>query len=400
MRLKTLVAGGVTMSWMLLAQPALGATVRVTRPYDSYIYPHVIYEAAVGETNDMSVVGAAGGVVTITDLNAAITPETPECASISANAVRCEVGAESRPYIRVLTKDGADSVDVTAVGEFRYAAFVDGGADSDTLSGTGGMTLFGEAGADRLIGRAGAQQLRGGAGADSLDGGPGGDELQGGAGRDVIVGGSGYDRASYRDHTAPVRISLDGQANDGALGENDWIDADVESAEGSKGPTLFIGNPSSNWFYGVSRAGDVVRMGAGDDFVLAGPGADVLSGEAGDDYLGGEYGRDLLLGGPGDDGLEGFMGADVIRGGRGNDSLYGGWGADDLRGGSGNDYLRGQSHGDTLRGGPGYDRMFGNDGDDVLYARDGRRDRVDGDLDDDRAHVDTFDRLFQVEVLF
>jgi Ca2+-binding RTX toxin-like protein len=397
MRLKTLPAVSAAFVSVFLAQPALGATVR----YESSLYPRVVYEAAVGESNDISVVGAAGGVFTITDLNAAITPETPECTSISPNAVRCEVGPDSGHYVRVLTKDGADSVDVTSVGEFHYSAFVDGGADSDTLSGTGGIVLFGEAGVDRLIGRSGGQELRGGTGADSLDGGPGRDELEGGAGTDVIVGGSGYDQVSYFDHTAPVRISLDGQANDGALGENDWIQADVESAEGSKGPTLFIGNAGPNEFYGgLSRAGDVVRMGAGDDFVDAGPGSDVLSGGAGDDFLDGEYGRDLLLGGPGDDGLDGFMGADVIRGGRGNDSLFGGWGADDLQGGSGNDYLRGQSHGDTLRGGPGYDRMFGNDGDDVLYARDRTRDRVDGDLDDDRAHVDTVDRLFQVEVLF
>jgi Ca2+-binding RTX toxin-like protein len=376
MRIQMLLAGAAALASTLLAQPALGANVGVTREDD---FPLIVYEAAVGEINDVSIVEAPEGIFTITDLNAAITPQTAECTSISPNAVRCAFGPDEQEEaeVEVLAKDGADTVDVVS-----YGAFVAGGPGPDTLSGTRhAQTLWGGLGDDRLVGRSGTQELEGGQGADSLDGGLGEDTLEGGAGTDVIAGGPGNDIVAYTDHRAPVKITFDGRANDGSVGENDWVRADVESVFSGRGPTTFIGDAHRNEFYGGDER-DFVAAGAGDDSIFAGGGPDVLSGGTGDDVL------------------SGFFGADVIRGGPGNDFLKGQRGADDLDGGRGNDDVSGGPGNDIVRGAAGHDHLFGGVGADLFYARDRNRDIVRGGPGQDEARIDVIDRLFRVEVFF
>lgn len=330
MRFKTLLASVAALAWMLLAQPAFGATVSMVSDFK------VVYEAALGEINDVSLVEAPEGVFMITDLNAAITPLTQACMSISPNAVRCDFRAEDAIDLRVFVKDGADSVDVG-----NAFARVYGGAGPDTLSASHGALLYGERGDDRLIGRAGEQGLLGGPGTDSLEGGAGRDWLAGGLGTDVIAGGSEADMVSYFRVSAPVRISLDGLANDGAAGENDWVQADVEDAEGGTGPTTFIGNAGPNRLFGSSSEGDVFRARGGSDFIGCGNGPDVVSAGSGDDFVSCQGGRDVISGGPGDDELQGGARADLIRGGGGRDWLFGGPRNDVLVGGPGRDRLRG-----------------------------------------------------------
>jgi Ca2+-binding RTX toxin-like protein len=196
MRSHRLLAGGVALALMLLAQSALGATVSI--PSGSTL---LVYRAAAGEINDVSVVEAPDNVFVITDLNAVITPLTTECTSISANAVRCEVDPVIQ--LRVFTRDGADRVDLVSGGVWVY-----GGTGPDKLSGTRSdalpgpvpwfdeQTLLGERGEDRLVGRRGAQTLGGGGGADVLEGGLDNDSLFGGYGRDVLRGGTGNDWVS------------------------------------------------------------------------------------------------------------------------------------------------------------------------------------------------------------
>ena len=53
--------------------------------------PRLVYEAAVGEINDVTIMETPEEVFTITDLGAAITPAAPECTSISPNTVRSVV---------------------------------------------------------------------------------------------------------------------------------------------------------------------------------------------------------------------------------------------------------------------------------------------------------------------
>jgi Ca2+-binding RTX toxin-like protein len=406
MRPHKLFAGIAALAWMLLAQPALAATVGVFEDSIDDFYEDIRYQAAVGELNAVTVLEEPAGTYTITDLGAVITTLTPECVSLTPNSVRCQVdpdieGNDERAWF--FLEDGADTADV---GD-SYGSFVRGGAGPDTLTGSDYQILVGGLGDDTLVGGGGGQELFGGNGSDSLDGGAGRDDyLQGGAGTDVIAGGPGEDEVSYSDHPGAVRISLDGRANDGAAGENDWVRADVENATGSRGRTTFIGNASPNEFWGRSHEGNVARMGAGNDLVIASPafgsrqGPNVLSGGAGNDLLAGGSKRDIVLGGPGDDWLSAYGSADVIRGGPGTDSLYGRSGADDLIGGRGNDRVRGGLGHDMLRGGPGRDHLIGDSGADVFYARDRNRDRVDGGAGPDRAQVDSIDRLFGVEVLF
>ena len=409
MRFKMLVASGAALAWMLPAQPALAATVGVFEGLSEFgsRVLQVRYEAAIGEINDVSVVEAPEGVYVFTDLSAAMTP-LAGCTSISPTSVRCQVDPGLPDEAEVRTKDGADSVDVTS-----ESALVLGGHGSDTLTTRSWGFLVGGSGDDRLVALGTDDvpssletHLQGGKGADSLVGGPGNEHLDGGPGTDDIAGGPERDMVSYysRNSLAPVRISLDGRANYGAAGENDWIRAGVERAEGSRGPTTFIGNSGPNSFYGFwsarRGAGDVVRTKAGDDFVLLGRGPNVVSGGGGDDIVLGGRGRDLLSGGPGDDRLNGDHAADLILGGPGNDILNGAVGEDDLRGGRGNDWLSGGRRNDVLRGGPGHDRVGGGWGDDVLYARDRNRDIVRGGAGRDRARVDPIDALWSVEALF
>jgi Ca2+-binding RTX toxin-like protein len=392
-RCKTLLAVGAALVWMLQAELAFGATVGVfEEPERGEV--EVRYEATLGEINDLTVVEAPENVYLFTDVNAVITP-LAGCTSISPMSARCEVNAELFDRAVVFTKDGADRVDAASEG-----AFVRGGPGSDTLTSRLSGSLGGGFGDDFLVGLTGRQGLHGGGGADRLDGGIGDDFLDGGPGTDVIAGGPGRDMVDYFDTRAPVRITLDGRANDGAAGENDWVQADVESASGSTRSTTFIGNAGPNEFVGWSRAGDAVRAGAGDDSLQLWFGPDLVSAGGGDDLVDDEGGRDVITGGPGDDKLHGYDGADLILGGRGDDVLTGGRGDDELRGGRGNDRLSGGRRNDTLRGGPGHDRLFGELGDDILYARDRTRDIVLGGFGHDRAHVDPLDGLFSVEGVF
>jgi hypothetical protein len=135
---------------------------------------------------------------------------------------------------------------------------------------------------DSLYGRAGNDALLGLAGDDELDGGPGADGISGGAGAD--------DSVSYTG--APVNVTLDGQANDGAAGEGDNVLPDVEDIYGTDGPDVLVGSAAANTIDG----------NAGDDRITGGPGADSLIGGDGDDTIDSRDGSaDSVDCGPGHD---------------------------------------------------------------------------------------------------
>jgi len=170
----------------------------------------------------------------------------------------------------------------------------------------------------------------------------------------------------------------------------------------------------------------VITGGAGDDLILASPGADVIDGGLGDDVLSGRGGADGIVGGAGDDVIDGGDGADTLEGGDdvdlldgagGPDTLRGGPGADTVTywsrtasvrvaldgraedgeageaddvaddveavlGGSGDDVLATGDAGATLAGGAGADSLSGGAGGDVLRGEAGE-DRIDGGAGDD-----------------
>jgi len=174
-----------------------------------------------------------------------------------------------------------------------------------------------------------ADVLRGGPGPNALIGGGGDDVLDGGAGGDVLIGNSGRDRADYSARRAPVNVSLDRQANDGAAGENDLVDDSVE---------------------------------------------DIAGGARGDRLTGNDR-RNRLFGGGGRDRLSGLGGSDTLEGGDAADRLDGGTG------------------GDLLVGGAGLDLFRAGDGNDRLNSRDGRRDGVECGAGTDSVTADRRDRV-------
>lgn len=111
-------------------------------------------------------------------------------------------------------------------------------------------------------------------------------------------------------------------------------------------------------------------------YILADAGRDVIRLGAGDDFVNGAFHRDLIWGGPGDDFIRSGEANDVVYGQDGNDHLVGGKASDVLRGGDGND---------LVEGGPGNDRMSGDAGADRLKCGDGT-DTADVDPADTQRH--------------
>lgn len=277
------------------------------------------------------------------------------------------VGAAGRD--RITGDEGADRID----GGFGDDD-LDGGGGSDDVRGGGGNDLLqttdgddvlrGEDGDDRLEGGDGANLLEGGSGndaingyggADRIDAGAGDDTIDGGLGPDAVAGGEGRDAVSYEAATQGVRVTLDGIADDGALGEGDDVRSDIERVTGS----------------------------ALDDTLVAGPFPVELNGGAGRDRLTGSPGADVLSGGDGDDTLDGATGPDLLAGGEGTDvvtyatrvvpvAVTVGLGADDGQIGEGDD-VRGD-----------VDRVIGSPKADVLSAVAGLSVRFDGGAGNDR----------------
>ena len=224
---------------------------------------------------------------------------------------------------------------------------------NDTINGAGGNDILcGGEGFDTVLGGPGFDALRGDEQGDFLDGGDQADVMSGGDGNDwldagpgtsagdELVGGPGTDVADYSSRpTAPLAITLDNVADDGAAGEGDNVRSDFE----------------------------IVHGGAGNDRLVGSTGANDLHGGAGDDALDGGFGTDLLDGGPGTD-TASYAGRaatlEISLDGKPNDGAA--LETDDVRtenvlGGSAADVIFGDESGNRLDGGPGDDRL--EDGD-------------------------------------
>lgn len=188
---------------------------------------------------------------------------------------------------------------------------VNGQGGNDTINGSGlNDVLYGGDGDDRLLGKGGGDRLVGGPGNDNLQGQAGADTIVPGTGTDILSGGDGQDRADYYYETRSLRLTIDGKANDGKVGENDNIKLDIEDVFGGQEQDAIDGSSRAN-----------VLNGRGERDVLWGRGGnDTLYGEAGDDKLRGFEGRDLMLGGDGNDELRGEGGRDTLNGEGGSDT--------------------------------------------------------------------------------
>jgi Ca2+-binding RTX toxin-like protein len=266
-----------------------------------------------------------------------------------------------------------------------------GSLESDVLDGAGGDDeVIGDDGRDRVGGGDGDDLLDAGGDDDVVAGGPGDDRERGGDGDDAfrqeaadgadrLEGGPGLDRADYRTRVSRVRVTLDGAADDGEVGEEDDVGPDVENVAGGAGDDLLAGGTVANRLEG-GDGDDVLRGGGAGDVLSGGPGtdvadyadasgpvrADLASGRALDDRGGrdrlegvedliGGSASDTLAGDGGPNELRGLGGVDGLAGTGGDDVLEGGGGDDRLAGGDGVDVLRGGEGDDTLTGGPGED---------------------------------------------
>jgi Ca2+-binding RTX toxin-like protein len=187
---------------------------------------------------------------------------------------------------------------------------LDGGADSDTLDysvrtapvsvteGEGADDGEGGEGdnvanAETILGGAAGDSLAGAAEANTLRGGRGDDTLDGGGGADVLKGDAGSDTASYAVRIKPVTATLDGEPGDGAAGENDSIDADIENLNGGYEGDHLTGSTGANAITGAAGddtldglgGDDVVTGGLGNDTIVTGTGSDVVSCGDGDDTV-------------------------------------------------------------------------------------------------------------------
>jgi Ca2+-binding RTX toxin-like protein len=224
----------------------------------------------------------------------------------------------------------------------------------------------------------GVEDFRGGDGTDvfygdadddfRIDGRAGDDEVDGGAGHDTMWGGSGADTISWADAAGPVTASLDGQANDGVAGENEFIPTDFETLRGGA---------FDDTLYGKGAASDTLLGGGGADNLQGGGGDDVLRGEAGNDSMHLSAGSTVIDGGPDIDSLS-FAGAGqsayVYQDGVANDGLGGKdnvTSIEKLTGTSYGDDLEGTSGDDVIDGGGGGDKIDPKFGDDTVYGGEG-----------------------------
>lgn len=131
------------------------------------------------------------------------------------------------------------------------------------------------------------ERFTGGNGNDTISGLGGSDVFHEGSvpdGADHYNGGSGIDLVDYSLRNAAVNVSLDLQANDGAPGENDFVDPNVNDVFGSQVADTITGSSGANTIRGFG-GGDTIRGGASNDELDGGEGADHLFGEGGDDTL-------------------------------------------------------------------------------------------------------------------
>ncbi len=192
-------------------------------------------------------------------------------------------GGKGNDYISLQTSKGKNITNVPVS--------VLGASGNDTIiGGSAADTIYGGDGDDSISGGGGIDQLFGDLGNDTLAGGDGDDILNGGDpnitandGSDVLSGGPGNDRADYRARTQDLIVTMnDDKANDGAVGEDDNVESDVENFFSGTGNDSITGNASANVLVGND-------------------GNDTLIGLAGDDKLLPEKGDDLVDGGDGVD---------------------------------------------------------------------------------------------------
>ena len=199
----------------------------------------LIYDAGFGETNQV-VITHAGGLLTVTDPGATISPGSTCSPTGDVHVVTCAEAGVAR--LDVDLQDLGDSAKIVAAlpahlrgrggadtltggagpdtldGHTEHDT-LDGGADADVLSGEDNIAVCNGTSGNTLAGGPGDDLLRGGEGPDSLSGGDGNDTLQGCAGDDGLTGDDGEDMLISGDGND----TLGGGTGDDKLGTSDVL---------------------------------------------------------------------------------------------------------------------------------------------------------------------------------
>lgn len=277
--------------------------------------------------------------------------------------------------------NGDDQICIHAI-PTTIAVTMNGGAGADLLEGgDGGETINGEGGNDVIHGNAGADSLSGGSDSDTFYG-------YNADGADTISGGDQLDTVDYGAKTGNLTITVGSGANDGASGEGDDVQGDIETVIGGQGNDHITGDSSDELLDGYY----------GNDTLVGGTGtsADTLNGGSGTgtdtaDYSARSDNLKITLDGVNNDGNETFGEGDnvvdvqIVIGGSGNDTIIGDGGANTLMGSGGTDSLRGGDNADSIDGGSGNDTIYGDDGNDTLKAG-GGTDTIYGGNDNDHIY--------------
>jgi Ca2+-binding RTX toxin-like protein len=210
----------------------------------------VKYEAAVNETNTVTVIPNGAGNFRVTDTTANIVVSAP-CVRIDFHTATC-----SGTYVNVLAGNLNDTVSATQMATYIQMS---GGLGDDTLRGGGGAdTLVGDEGADTLEGNGNNDYLHGRAGTDTLRGGPGNDYAYGNEDNDTLEGAAGNDQL------------WGGAGNDTMRGgdNDDWMN-------GEAGVDNFSGDAGVDNLQAGDRAADgTIACGTGSDHLTFDSGFD------------------------------------------------------------------------------------------------------------------------------
>jgi Ca2+-binding RTX toxin-like protein len=377
----------VTVLLGMLIVPASAAAGRVDVVYKGqfseftgkaeveYSGYEVRFTASPGEANRVTVsAGALGAGTRFEDSGAPIDPG-PNCRGDMGAVVCTTPNATGRIVgYAVELGDGDDSARLDHV-----AATVTGGPGADAASIADDETY---------------QHLL-----LAFDGGPGPDTVR--------AEGTAHASMSYADRTAPVHVTLDGQPNDGEVGEGDTLGPGTDTVTGGGGADVLDATGGLDATFKGGAGPDRVVGGDGDDHLDGDDGDDVVSGGPGDDWALGDNGDDTVEGGAGADHLAGYgvrnpppSERDALDGGDGPDEFFASGGsADDVRGGPGmdtanyadvdtrplhvtlddrpGDGLSGEQdnvHSDVegIKGAQGDDHLVGNDGPNTLDGGEGR----------------------------
>jgi Ca2+-binding RTX toxin-like protein len=398
----TLLALAAASAALALPASSLAATVGVEELPSDPRQAKVIFAAAAGEANRLTVSVASEGSdfydLRLVDSAVPIQP-LPGCSGGGAvgTPVLCRVhkptvgehyicwkGCYADPGTALDLKlsfalgDAGARLDTTAL-----PGYVANGEGSISPSAPVEVTVIPGAGDDTVLTGPGPDEIEPSGGADLIRTGDGPDLLRGGpvadGPDDVYLGAGVEDTIDYSERTGGIRYEPNGQADDGAAGEGDDLGV-AGYIWGGAGADTLISARGDLLYYGAQITG-----GRGDDTIVGSPKSDGLFGGMGDDYLAGGAGNDELKdpayfggsGRSGDDSAAGGRGHDEIELGRGDDEAAGGPGRDRIvlgpgrdtaTGGDGNDVLLGEQGWDELEAGPGKDRLTGDTGRDWLFG--------------------------------